>query len=100
MSRARSLYLVMATTSYEGSDPVKAFQDKGEAEALAQKCRDHEAKRPRVPELNEPDADWDKYYAKEKRWDKTHPARPYIGRESYSVCTVPYVTRNPKTQGA
>ncbi len=82
------IHIVIAATSYEGSDAVRAFEDQGDAERFAQKCRDHADKQPRVPELNAPDADWDAYQKRSKRWEQTHPAKPFIGRESYSVGTI------------
>jgi hypothetical protein len=88
VSNARTLYLVIAATSYEGSDPVLAFEDADDAEAFAAKCRKHEEKCPRCPALEAPQSEWDAYDAKQKKWNTTHPARPFIGRESYSVSPI------------
>lgn len=82
---SRTIYLVMADTDYEGSLPVRSFETKPDAESFAQRCRDYTAKKPRVPDVDAPDADWDQYTKREKAWEARHPAKPFTYRDAFSV---------------
>ena len=68
----------MADSLYEGSDPVKAFATKPQAEAFALRCRAYAMARPECPEIiadtPENDAEWKKYMKRQHRWQRRHPA--------------------------
>ncbi|MEK6290820.1 MAG: hypothetical protein V4793_05415 [Paraburkholderia tropica] len=79
------IFLVMATTAYEGSDPVRASVTSERAQEFAQQCRDYEATYQRSPHLQASDAEWACWEAADKVWAAAHPAAPYSRRESYDV---------------
>ncbi len=88
----KEIFIVMANTAYEGSDPVQAFACREDADALVQKCREHEGKKPRFPVLDAPDGDWLHWRAADLAWEIAHPATPYVCRESYSVLPLRFVS--------
>ena len=69
----KRIYLVMATWDYHDSSNVRAFADKGRADAFCDKCVTHHAKRPWAPP-QATDAEFEKWKAKDARWEKQHPA--------------------------
>lgn len=79
------IFIVLATTMYEGSDPVRAFGSREAADSFAQRCRKHEAMRVNPPGLDAPEHEWDSWTEKNRVWELTHPAAPLSGRESYDV---------------
>lgn len=79
------IFIVLATTMYEGSDPVRAFASREAADSFAQRCREHEAMRTNSPELDASEHEWDSWSEKNRMWELTHPAAPLSGRESYDV---------------
>lgn len=89
--RKRTIFIVMADTMYEGSDPVRGFDDKADAEAFAQRCRDHEAKHRNSPHLDAPEIEWEKWQRHDRSWAARHPAGPYSGRYTYTVLPLPIV---------
>lgn len=87
------IYLVMADTIYEGSRPVKVFRNKHRAQALADVSNDHEAKKPRGPDLIEDtpenDAAHDRWWSRLKSWERQHPAGKAYASGGYSFSVVP-----------
>lgn len=86
----REIFIVQATTMYEGSDPVRAFATRESADAFAQTCRDHEEARTHPPEIDAPEHEWDRWTESDRAWEQTHPAAPLSRRESYDVLTLPF----------
>ena len=82
---ARTIWLVMADTDYEGSEPVVGFGSREKAEAFAQRCCNYEAKKPRCPEMEDSDDKWEKWNARDERWRANHPAGELWGRGYFSV---------------
>ncbi|MBG0880384.1 hypothetical protein H0X90_26660 [Burkholderia sp. 9775_39] len=87
---AMEIFVVHASTMYEGSDPVRAFATRESAEAFAQMCRDHEEARPLPPGIDAPEHEWDRWTELDRTWEQTHPAAPLFRRESYDVLTLPF----------
>ncbi|WP_186083619.1 hypothetical protein [Burkholderia gladioli] len=81
MKKGRRVFGVFANTSYEGGDIVCSFDDEPAAKAFAEKCRAYDQKRPECPEFDDPEDVWDTYYKRNDRWEKRHPARPFIQRD-------------------
>jgi hypothetical protein len=73
-----TIYLAMASTSYEGSTPIRAFKAKEDAVAFVEKCRAHHCKAPQPPyetvDTPENDELHEKWWDKLQRWRKRHPA--------------------------
>ncbi|WP_176091241.1 hypothetical protein [Burkholderia ambifaria] len=88
--RAREIFIVLATTMYEGSDPVRSFASREAADSFAQRCREHEAMRINSPGLDAPEHEWDSWSEKNRMWELTHPAAPLSGRESYDVMPITF----------
>jgi hypothetical protein len=84
MTTTSTIYVVQATVTYEGSDPVCAFTTETAANDFVKRCNDHEAKYRNCPELNAPEEEWQEWQAHTDRWEKRHPAKPYFKRD-YSV---------------
>lgn len=84
----REIFIVLATTMYEGSDPVRAFASKEAADRFAQQCRDHEEARLNPPGLDAPDHEWESWSEQDRMWEQTHPAAPLSRRESYDVMPI------------
>jgi len=89
----RTIYLVMADTSYEGSTPICGFFDKRSAEEFRDKCIAHDRKRPQdVPPIEdspENDAAWDRFTKKVERWERRHPAGKDLScRNDFSVMVI------------
>ncbi|MDF0506544.1 hypothetical protein POK33_37970 [Burkholderia cenocepacia] len=89
MPKGRKIYGVFANTTWEGGDIVCSFDSEDDAKAFAQKCRDYDEKRPTIPDVDAPDADWDTFNKRNSNWEKRHPARPYYMR-SYDVGPFPH----------
>ncbi|WP_206141153.1 VRR-NUC domain-containing protein [Burkholderia sp. Tr-20355] len=92
----REIFLVMANTMYEGSDPARAFASKEAADAFAQRCRDYEDARKPIPEIDTPQSEWDSWYASDRAWEQAHPAAPFSRRDSYDVTPLAF---EPATNG-
>lgn len=86
----RAILIVLATTMYEGSDPVRAFASREAADSFAQRCRQREAMRTNSPELDAPEHEWDSWAESNRMWELTHPAAPLSGRESYDVMPIKF----------
>ncbi|MGY6240181.1 hypothetical protein ACW910_22120 (plasmid) [Burkholderia ambifaria] len=86
----QEIFIVQATTMYEGSDPVRAFASRESADRFAQRCRDHEEARLNPPEIDAPEHEWESWCEKDRMWEQTHPAAPLSRRESYDVMTVTF----------
>ncbi len=84
----REIFVVQASTMYEGSDPVRAFATRESADAFAQMCRDHEEVRTPPPGIDAPEHEWDRWTESDRAWEQTHPAAPLSRRESYDVLTL------------
>lgn len=83
----------MADTLYEGSDPVKAFATKPQAEAFALRCRTYAITRPECPgsvaDTPESNAAWEKYLKRQHRWQRRHPAGEASAmRNDFSVMAI------------
>jgi len=76
--KRKIIYLVMAHTDYEGSDPVLAFEDERAARAFIQKCDEHEKNKPHAPNViddtPENDAMHEAFWKKRDKWASRHPA--------------------------
>ena len=82
--KRQTVYIVMAQTYHEGSDPVRAFLDEVAANEFAARCEAHERKAPQAPAIEdtpENDAKHEEFWEKYKRWRKRHPAG-----ESNALC--------------
>lgn len=86
---SREIYLVHAETLHDGSDPVRGFPEKAQADAFAQECRDYDATFEPPPAATSPCGSWDEWHERHKAWERTHPADPYPRRE-YVVRPLPF----------
>ncbi|MXN76476.1 hypothetical protein GR157_17250 [Burkholderia sp. 4701] len=86
----QEIFIVQASTMYEGNDPVRAFASRESADAFAESCRDHEAARTNPPGIDAPDQEWENWYESDCAWEQAHPAAPLSRRESYDVMTLTF----------
>jgi hypothetical protein len=82
------VHIVEGVVNYESSIVLGAFEEKGDAEAFAESCREFDRKCPMCPALNAPDEEWNKWERKNKSWNNRHPAGIYSNRDSYNVVTI------------
>jgi hypothetical protein len=92
--KRQNIFIVMAHTEYEGSDPVQAFTDEAVAQSFASECNAYSRKSPPAPtEIKDTpanDAEWELYYAKRERWEKRHPAgASNVSCDSFPVMKIP-----------
>lgn len=77
-AKKQTIFLVMAYTMYEGSQPVRAFMREASAIAFAAKCEAANAKAPTAPDgpLDTPEAlaKQEAWSEANERWVKRHPA--------------------------
>ncbi|WP_321944378.1 hypothetical protein [Paraburkholderia tropica] len=85
-----TIFLVMASTMYEGSDPLRAFPSRATAEAFAQACRDYDATYRSCPTPDATQSEWDNWLLSDREWAMMHPAAPYIRRMTYDVCELDF----------
>lgn len=102
--KKQQVFIVVAQTEYEGTDPVRAFLDEAEAEAFAAKCDAHQRNAPQAPatieDTPENDAEHKAFLAKRQRWGKDHPAGEGSAMcDSFKVICIPLVTDNDQDNG-
>lgn len=72
------IYLLIASTAYEGYSIVTAYTDKEKADDQCKRCMDYQETKPRCPEIvkddKENDKEWERYYKADNKWEKKHPA--------------------------
>ncbi|AAQ63329.1 hypothetical protein Nazgul28 [Burkholderia phage BcepNazgul] len=81
----KTIYIVCASSMYEGGADVRAFEDDGDARKFASDCRAASARRPQAPALGASQAKWAAYYRAEAKWEKQHPANPHHHHEYFDV---------------
>ncbi|CAG9236060.1 hypothetical protein PSP6_690135 [Paraburkholderia tropica] len=91
--REREIFLVMANTGYEGSDPVRSFAAREDADAFAAKCNAYDASYKRAPDMDASDAEWEQWQKEDRSWELEHPAQPFIRRFNYDVMPLRFTSR-------
>ncbi|MGU3778954.1 hypothetical protein [Burkholderia metallica] len=94
------IYVVIANTTSDGGDPVRAFSVRKSADAFAQRCRDHEDAYMHAPDVDAPQHVWDTWSEADRAWEQAHPAAPLSRRESYDVMVLPLEPHDAATRGA
>lgn len=99
MSRAGTLYAVSADTAYDGSVVVAVFDTSKDADAFAEKCREHDRRMPLTPDqiADTPDNDaaWSTWAVKCDRWRRKHPGKQSHTYDGWSVFTIRYFKAQP-----
>lgn len=102
---SHEVFLVTADTLYEGSDAVRAFVRKEDAEAFAKKCQEYAWTYKSCPSVHASESDRDKWQEDDRAWYANHPAGPYTQSDLYSVtpiaiegCALPAQTASPINQ--
>lgn len=97
-----SVFVVVAAADYEGSSLVRAFVDKGAADAFAAKCHEYSQKKPEAPPVEdtpENDAEHEAWWAKHEAWRKSHPAgEDNSSADSFPVMEIPLVVNTENSQ--
>jgi hypothetical protein len=84
-----AIFFVEAGVDYEGSTPVRAFDNKDDAEAFAERCREHHKARPAFPAvLNEASAETRRNA--ESAWATAHPGGDVGSPDYFKVIEVPF----------
>ena len=90
-----AVFVVVAGVDYEGSTPIRAFDEKYSADKFAIACREYEDTRPSCPQYAYSDtAEINAWMAADKAWEKTHPGGENgCGSDYFSVIEVPFGDR-------
>ena len=97
MSDYSSIYLLLDSSSYEGSTPLHAFKYKESAECMKAMAEEYDKKKPIYPDCVEDNEEceeqWEKYNKADKQWRDNHPIKNgFIGADFYTIEEVPYHT--------
>lgn len=94
MIKKQAVFIVMAHTEYDGSEPVRAFLDKAAANEFAAKCEAYTRKAPQEPENTGSKAEHEAIWEKKQRWAKRHPAgKSNASSDSFSVEEIPLTAK-------
>lgn len=90
----RRVFVVLARTEYEGSDPIRAFFDKAGADAFSAVCDSYNQQRPPAPDTIEDtpenDAEHDAWNEARQEWEQAHPAgKDNVSCDSFPVMEIP-----------
>ena len=82
------VHIVFAMTNYEGGSPLRAFTEKGDAEAFLGVCNEHARKKPRCPSTGDDEA-WDAFNAADDAWKAAAPSAASTYCDYFAVISVP-----------
>jgi hypothetical protein len=86
----QSIFLVQACIHYEGSQQVRAFDNKGDADAFAEVCREYQKTRPEWPSSDATESDIDAWRVAHKAWEAAHPGGDVGSTDYYDTIEVPF----------
>ena len=90
-----SVFIVIAGVEYEGSNAVKAFELRAEADAFRDACGAYQQTQPSTPELGDTpgnDVEWEEWAKADTVWRDAHPAgEDNTSSEYYLVQEIPFV---------
>jgi hypothetical protein len=87
-----AVFVVVAGVDYEGSTPIRAFDEKYPAAQFAVECREYEGTRPPFPKGVHIDrAEIDTWSVADKAWRAAHPGGENgEGSDYFTVIEVPF----------
>ncbi len=92
------VYVVVADTSHEGATVLRAFGERGDADTFKKVCDDYTLTQPEPARLDAPDDVYDRWWRKQQRWEKRHPAGEAWQCEDFVVLEVPFVPVDARGQ--
>jgi hypothetical protein len=85
-----TIFIVEASVNYEGSSPVRAFAEKGDAEEFAEQCREYQKTRPAWPAAAATIAEIEEWSAADKAWEAAHPGGDVGSPDYFDVIEIPF----------
>lgn len=94
----KTVYIVTAETAYEGWDIAEIFECESDAAKFVEQCHAYDATYKECPEKPDTEKGWaeyEKWFKRDQRWRKKHPAGEHNARrDSYNY--FPHKVRPPE----
>lgn len=88
-----NVFLVEAVFDYMGTDNVRVFEDRHDAEKFIVVCEAYEATRPPQPADEAPNDAYQQWSDLTDAWQKDHPAGNIGAPGSFRIIPIPFVRR-------
>lgn len=69
----KNVYVVWACSQYEGSSPIRIYEDEAGAKAFEAECEVHRSKQPSYPALDCSDEEHEQWIKLRSAWDEAAP---------------------------
>lgn len=94
----KQIWLIDGCVEYESQTTLRAFETKDDAEHFAQRCRNHDGKKKRCPDIGATHDVWEKWATQNKKWEAAHPAGG--GYDYYSVYSLKLTSAKKVRKGS